>query len=702
MKKKLPAIIFLSIIAAAVSVMLSPPIYVMISQHEKKLKYLPPGACLQILRTKKDSITIFFGMLLIFAILIYFMAMGKSNDNKAELYNVTPEIAIPKPSGQKQHGSAWFISNKKFCKDYPPIKLNLKNPLFEYLLAEGKKDFDEVEQIKSEVKVQNKLANFILMILKQKYEVTNYYLKKEAKKQTSYENLVGNVSKLDTEPFKGKGGLVVGYKKKGNCEILNVLKGAIHSIILGTTRSGKTRCLVLQSILVQLLAGDSVFVSDIKGELYQYLYPILKRLGINVIVLDFRDMNKSMSYNYLQPIIDKLHEKDVNKASQMCRDYAEMIAGKKNENTEAIWHDGEVSTIAAAIMACCYDNQEEHPERQNLPYVCEWLTRMTADRGNRKGMLLNEYLETVGESHPANLLLAQAKVAPQQTRGSFYTSACTALGVFTDRELYHICNHSDFKLTDIATKRTAFFVILPQSKTTFYPLVSLLVSQLYEALDRYATSEIGTGRLPRKIHFDLDEFGNFSAFKDFNTMLTAAGSMGMIMNLFVQSYAQLEDKYGKIVAEIIKGNCVNKIYLKSTDEATNKSVAESLCPYTTVSYSKSSNSGKYSSGGSDSMQLSQRQYLLYPNELTKLKRPYMLVMGDSGSIVTYSPDLSEWAFNTMLGLGNEEHNDAIRAFRQNQRPIISDVSKPVNYVGGWTPKEFANFSMQCYQKAGRL
>lgn len=699
-KSKIPLLVILFGIACAISFFTAPGAFLFISKQADKFQAYPPEICLEILKTEKDAQTLFICIIGVVLIMGYFLLFSNTKDDyRAELYNVTPDIQIPKPIGQYQHGSSWFLSDKKFCEDYPILKINLRDPIFRYLIQQGKQDIKEIKKYrvsKGELKQRKLFQELphkkIYLFLLSKYHYSEIYLKKQAK----------IMRRLDTEPFKETGGgLVVGYKKKGHKEFVNILINDVHSMCIGSTGSGKSRYLVIQSIICQLLAGESVFVSDVKGELYQYLCRLLKRLGVNVIVLDYRDMSKSMSYNFLQLIIDKLKVGDVNKAMQMCRDYATMIAGKKNEQTEPLWHDGKVAVLAAGIMACTYDNID-HPENQNLCYVYEWLTRMCAERPGGKGLLLNDYLKAVGEEHPANLIFAQANVAPSKTRGSFYTSACTALAVFTDRQLYHICSKSDFNLTDIATKKTAMFVILPESKTTFYPLVSLLVSQIYDALDDYSNNVLGSGRLPRRVHFDLDEFGNFSPFPNINMMFTVGRSKGIVFNLFLQSFAQLKENYNDNICEIIKGNCTNQIYLKSTDDAgTNKPISDGLGNYTTSSYSLSSNSGRYNSSGSTSMNLSERK-LLFPDELKRLKRPYMLVIGDSGCKISKSPDLSKWAFNKMLGLGNRNHNEKVRALRQAQRPKLHDVDKPPEYTGMWLPQNFQDFVYKTLKKQKRL
>jgi type IV secretion system protein VirD4 len=105
----------------------------------------------------------------------------------------------------------------------------------------------------------------------------------------------------------------------------------------------------------------------------------------------------------------------------------------------------------------------------------------------------------------------------------------------------------------------------------------------YEALVKFA--KWNGNRLPVRVNFVLDEFGNFAAISDFQAKMTVARGYGIRFDLFLQSLAQLTEKYGKEVAEIIKGNCSAWVYLRAQDETTNEKVSNLLGEYTTSSYS---------------------------------------------------------------------------------------------------------------------
>jgi len=296
-------------------------------------------------------------------------------------------------------------------------------------------------------------------------------------------------------------------------------------------------------------------------------------------------------------------------------------------------------------------------------------------------MPLLEYVKKLPQTHPAKALLSISDVAPSRTRGSFYTSALTTLRLFTSKSIYAITNASDFSLTDVGDKKQALFIILPDEKTTFYPVASLIISQQYELLANMADKR--GGRLKQRVNFLLDEFGNFTTIADFTNKLTVGGGRGLRFNLFLQSFAQLEDKYDKNTAITIKSNCQTWIYLQADDMETLKEISEKLGAYTTSSYQLSASHQKYATpSSSHSLSLTQRN-LLNVDEVRRVARPYQIVTSRTHPAMMYSPDLSKWHFNKMLGLGDKEHNRLLREERENKRPIITDLSKPVILWNVW-------------------
>lgn len=668
--KKYLAIIAISALTLVVGAFFAPAIYnlIFVNHFKGGLHFIPFKDCIHLLTTERVALYIFFALVgCVLAIEIMALSNSEGTNNyHAKLYEVCPGIEIPEPCGQNQHGSEWFLSNEVFKKEYNTNVMDPTSPTFKFLTDRGYDDLPENLRPTKKDK-QSLIHNAIAA----NFPVTQ--------------------KPFSLQPFKS-GGLVIRYEidSKSGVERWTYIDNDVHSITVGTTRCGKTRTLVIQSIVNLALGGESIFVSDPKGELYQYTAAFLERLGYNVIVLDFKSMNKSMSRNLLQPVIDSCKKGDINRAIQRSRDVANILVGEKSDKGEPLWHNGELAVIAAAILAVCYDNIDK-PQNQNLPYVYEWITRMCESRPG-KGLLMEEYLIIIGNQHPANLLLAQAKVAPDKTRGSFYTSAATTLAIWTDRELYNIVKKSDFELTDIAKQKTAMFVILPDNKTTFHSVAALMVAQMYEELVDYCDIELGTGRLPIRVNFILDEFGNFTAIPDMDAKITVGGGRGIRFNLFLQEFVQIENKYSKEVAEVIIGNSLVWIYLKSQSNETKEKIVTRIGKYTTSAYSLSSPRSK-TQHPSSSMNLIERE-LLTSAEVGRLQRPYQLVIGDKGCKVVFSPDLSKWSINRFLGLGDVKHNEQVRSHREQRRSILNDSAAPPDYVGIWEPQEWEMFKFK--------
>lgn len=468
---------------------------------------------------------------------------------------------------------------------------------------------------------------------------------------------------IDTSGLSIDGGIAVSYERSKFRESVACITDDVHILIIGATRSGKTRCLVIQSICALVLAAEGMVVNDPKGELYHYTHSFLESMGYMVQVVDFNNPKKSCRYNPLQMIIDAVNENRIDDAQTYTWDFVTFLV-EKNDHSEPIWSNGEMSVIAAAVMCVVYDNRDR-PEYQNLTNVYNFIANMC--KPVNKVLPIDAYMDKLPDSHPAKKLMAIAKLAPDKMGGSFYTAALTTLRLFITNDIYNMTKESEFSLSDVGAKlKQALFFILPDQKTTYYPIVTLLVSQQYEQLVTYA-KKCGN-RLPHRVNYILDEFGNFAAISDFQTKMTVAGGYGVRWNLFIQDFNQLIDKYGQEVAKIIQGNCHYWIYLHSQDNSTNEEISKSMGKYTTTTYSLGGSTQKYSApSSSTNIQLSERS-LLNPDEVAKIQRPYQLVISTNAPAIMYSPDISQWAFNAMLGMGDKAHNTRLIELDENARP----------------------------------
>lgn len=561
--------------------------------------------------------TIFFFVLLLLGIIT--LLVGGKSSFKVDMMEITPEIRTPAPAGQGQHGTAKWLPKEKFDQVFDSDIIDSKK------LMQGKESFSA-------------------------------------------------------------GGLVLGkediktsiFSKRVKEKIYHITKD-LHALIIGATRSGKTRCIVIQTIIDLILAGENVVVPDLKGELRDYTEDVAKKYGYEVIGIDFIHPYQSKRRNFLEPVIKALQRNDISRAIEETWSLVSQLVGEPPENGEKLWNNGEAATLAASIMAVCYDNQD-HPEYQNLTNVFYFITEMCSDY--RGALPLQFYIDSLPEEHPAKILLAATKVAAMRTRSSFYVSAIMTLKLLTIPAINQMTNASDFDIEKLIDegKKIIIYLDLPARDKTYFPLASLFLRQISDLIDYVADEKYG-GRVPVRWNFIDEEMGNFTKITNMRQQTSFGTGKGIRHFMFIQSYAQLDDVYGEKVSQIIQDNADIKIYLRSPNPTTKKKISEDLGNYTTRSYSKSNNtpSGTFRNGGSDgeSSNLMGRP-LLYPDEVGKLQRPYSLVMSDSDPAIMYAPDLSQYAMNEFLSMGDEEHNNRLRQkkaeeHKKNERPHNSKM-----------------------------
>lgn len=691
MKKKEKILTAVLVIAAGTffNLLFTRSLHLLLAGTTKRIQIYNPVECITGLFRVRQQLLLFLVFEGFLVLCLFALYQQNGYGCYSDLMKVTNDIEIPAPVGQFQHGSARWLKENEYDRVFGSYLLDPWDPMLKELIRKGRENgstlLDETmgrgmqenrKHSPSHVSIDGKKQEE----KEEKEEVFDGFEKVEFEVKEENPRLAGEwkeeITQTERKPgtMKGtagedpfcllkEGGLVVGMKKCGRKEKIYYIPEDTHTLTLGATRSGKTRTLVLQSICLTALSGESMVISDPKAELYEYCVDYLRALQYEVICLDFKNPEKSSRYNLLQPIIDAVKEKDMDRAEMYAWDITNILVGDNTSN-EKIWENGEKSTIAAAILCVVVDN-ERRPEYQNLTNVYWFLAEMCKMVGNK--MPMQEYVKKLSPGHPARALLSISDVAPSRTRGSFYTSALTTLRLFTSRSMYFITRSSDHDIAELGRKKQALFIILPDEKTTYYPIASLIVSQIYELLVRQ--SDERGGRLINRVNFVLEEFGNFTKLNDLTNKLTVGGGRGMRFHFFLQSLEQLTEKYSKETANIVKSNCQTWIYLQADDKETLSEICDKLGKYTCSGYQISSQHGKFTNPTSSSSVSLVSRDLLTTDEIRRISRPYQIVMSRSHPAMMLSPDLSGWCFNDMLGLGDKEHNRRVREARELQRPV---------------------------------
>ena len=334
-----------------------------------------------------------------------------------------------------------------------------------------------------------------------------------------------------------------------------------HNLVIGTTGSGKSESIVKP--LTKLLAknGQSVIITDPKGELYKSAANELKRRGYNIVVLNFREPQRGNSWNPLALPYQYYKNGNVDKATELLDDVAQNILYDPGNKNDPFWEKSAADYFSGLAMGLFMDAEEREVNLNSIN-----LMDTTGDERFGASRYINEYFKMKGESSSAYILASNTINAPNDTKGGITSTFKQKIRLFSSREkLSEMLAYSDFDMRKIGTEKTAVFMIIHDEKTTYHSLLTIFIKQVYETLVDVANAN--GGKLPIRTNFILDEFANMPPLSDVDSMVSAARSRDIRMTFIIQNFAQLNDVYGQEVAQVIKGNCNNWIYLLSTEIA---------------------------------------------------------------------------------------------------------------------------------------
>jgi type IV secretory pathway TraG/TraD family ATPase VirD4 len=333
-----------------------------------------------------------------------------------------------------------------------------------------------------------------------------------------------------------------------------------HSLVIGATGSGKTTLVVLPLVKVLAKKGESMIITDPKGEIYRNNSEMLKEKGYNIIVLNFRDPEQGSAWNPLMLPYQLYKSGNKDKAIELLDDLAiNILYDEKGQSQDPFWEKTSADYFVGLALALFEDAKEEEINLNSIN-----LMSTVGEERFRSSNYLKEYFSEKDPSSPMYVNVASALLAPSETKGSILSVFKQKIKLFSSREkISEMLSHSDIDMHSIGRQKTAVFIVVQDEKKTYHPLVTTFIKQCYESLIDVA-QENG-GKLKYRTNFILDEFANMPPLKDVTTMITAARSRLIRMNLIIQNFAQLYQVYGKENGETIKGNCGNIIYLISTE-----------------------------------------------------------------------------------------------------------------------------------------
>ena len=455
-----------------------------------------------------------------------------------------------------------------------------------------------------------------------------------------------------------------------------------HVLIVGASGTGKTACWVepTMQILSELKNRPSLFITDPKGEIYAHHSLKLKNQGYVVLQLDLTQPYASKRWNPLENVFlqwqKRLHleeeilkhtndpiknyphllkageikssewyefmgkafstlretlvEVDVEKQKikddcmESLNDIASAIVPSDPDPKNKQWTDGARDYFLACLIAMLEDSENEMlgMTREKYNFFNAYKIAMNKDDDYE---VVKDYFsgrDPLSKSKELSTNITQTKATV--TRDGYMSSLTTNLSIFSDNGICFLTSENDIRFTEFDEKPTAFFIKIPDERATRYKLASVCISQAYKefvqkARENEPYTEDKMAHLKRPLFYILDEFANMPKIEGLNKIITVARSRWIYLNMAIQSYAQLDDVYGKEVAETVRGQCRATLFYGTPDLKTREEFSKELGNRTIEVDSRTKNEGKGKESSTNSTSTSLQQVpLIHPSQLDKI------------------------------------------------------------------------------------
>ena len=348
--------------------------------------------------------------------------------------------------------------------------------------------------------------------------------------------------------------------------------------------------------------GSYVF-TDPKGELYDATAGFLKENGYEIKVLNLVRPQYSDGYNPLMHISSEL---DVDVIANT------IVKGQKVEGSSAdpFWDDSAETLLKALIYYLIATRPEEE---QNLASCAELVRAANSNGGSN---LLSDLMSQLPYDHPARMNYKNIEIAPEKTYSSILSSLQSKLAKFDSKEIAELTSTDTIDFEEIGNKKTAVYVISPDTHTAYDFLLTIFFSQMIQQLYDYADQN--GGKLKEQTFFILDEFANIGQIPDFDKKISTSRSRNISFSVILQNVDQLEAVYEKSY-ETIMGNCDTHVFLGSNSSKTleyfSKALGEKTIERDNISVNKDRQNWRTGKSVSDQVMA---RALMTPDELRRM------------------------------------------------------------------------------------
>lgn len=426
-------------------------------------------------------------------------------------------------------------------------------------------------------------------------------------------------------------GIVVGCKSKGKTTTALVDTSDVHALMIGAAGVGKTAYWLYPCIEYACATGMSFLSTDTKGDVVRNYGTIAEKYyGYNVSVIDLRNPTRSHGNNLLH-LVNKYF--DLYKVNPDClsykakaEKYAKIISKTIVSNgmdgasfgENSYFYDSAEGLLTATILLVA---EFCKPEERHIVSAYKIIQELLAPSGQKGKNQFQQLMDLLPENHKAKWFAGAALNTSEQSIASVMSTALSRLNAFLDSELEQIlCFDTEIDAERFCKEKSAIFIVMPEENPNTFFMVSLIIQQLYREI--LAVADENGGKLKNRCVFFCDEFGTLPKIESAEMMFSASRSRRLQIVPIIQSFAQLEQNYGKEGADVIIDNTQLTIFGGFAPNSTSAEVlSKSLGSRTVMSGSVS----KSKNDPSQSLQMIERP-LMTPDELKSLPKGTFVVM----------------------------------------------------------------------------
>ena len=255
--------------------------------------------------------------------------------------------------------------------------------------------------------------------------------------------------------------------------------GEYHNLIIGSTGSGKTEMIVQPMVKVLAKKGESMIITDPKGEIYERNAVELREKGYNIVLLNFRDPQQGNSWNPMYLPYALYKDGNIDKSVELLEDLAANILHDPSaKGQDPFWENTSADYFAG--LACALF-EDANPEEVNLNSISLMTTIGEEKLANTT--YIKDYFSYKDPGSTAYTKASSTLMAPTDTKGSILSVFKQKIQLFASRaNLSEMLSNNDFDMRDIGRQKTAVFIVIQDEKKTYHSLVTIFLKQCYETL----------------------------------------------------------------------------------------------------------------------------------------------------------------------------------------------------------------------------